>query len=57
MRTQVTVKFYVDVQNEEYAEGIVRSELDENRQMFKKWYNQYDNSSGIVSYEIVNEEE
>ena len=50
MNYKIEVAFYVEAPSKEYAETIVRRELDDNKQIFKKWYNQHDNSNGIVAY-------
>ena len=52
MRTKVTVTFFVDAPGQSYAQDIVRHELDANKQMFKKWYNEYDNANGIVAFDV-----
>ena len=57
MRTEVTVLFRVDARDQEQAEDIVREELRYARQIFKKSYNEYNDSNGIVAFNIVKEEE
>ena len=57
MRTEVMVRFRVDAKDQEQAEEIVREELVNARQIYKKWYNDYDDSNGIVAFKIVKEEE
>lgn len=56
MNCEVNVVFYVDAPGQEYAETIVRRELDDNKQIFKKWYNQYDNANGIIAYGLNTEQ-
>lgn len=58
MRTVVTVKFEVEAQDQEQAHQIVLHEIiSVQNQMFKRWYNEYDGSNGMVSFKIVKETE
>ena len=56
MRTEVMVRFRVDAKDQDQAEEIVREELVNARQIYKKWYNDYDDSNGIVAFKIVKED-
>lgn len=56
VRTQVMVLFRVDARDQEQAHQIVLHEIiGAQNQMFKRWYNQYDDSNGIVAFKIVEE--